>query len=85
MPYRKEQFANGETYHVILRALDDNLVFKNTDDYYRGIFSIYELNNVNSVTIQKRREARRRFKRLTNELGRDPRSTQLSRPRVSTG
>jgi putative transposase len=63
MPYRKEQFETGQVYHVVSRAIDDNLIFKDINDYYRGIFSIYEFNNANSVTIQKRREARKSFKK----------------------
>jgi putative transposase len=63
MPYRKEQFVNDEIYHVILRGLDDNLIFKDINDYYRGIFSIYEFNNANPVTIQNRRRARESFKK----------------------
>ncbi len=76
MPYRKEELANGEMYHVILRALDDNLIFKNTDDYYRGIFSIYEFNNINSVTIQARRKARTAFKKSLKKADRRPTSIQ---------
>lgn len=64
MPYRKEEFANGEFYHLILRAIDDNLLFKDINDYYRGVFSIYEFNNINPVTIQARRKARLAFKKL---------------------
>jgi len=63
MPYRKQHFENEQTYHVILRAIDNNLLFKDENDYYRGIFSIYEFNNANPVTIQKRREERARFKK----------------------
>lgn len=62
MPIRKEQFANDEIYHIILRGLDDNLIFKNINDYYRGIFSIYEFNNANRIEIRKRREARKKEK-----------------------
>ncbi len=64
MPRRKEQLANGEIYHVILRALDDNLVFKDINDYYRGIFSIYEFNTANPVSIWLRRQQRKREKIL---------------------
>jgi len=39
MPYRKEQFANNDIGHIILRAIDNNLLFKNIDDYYRGILN----------------------------------------------
>jgi len=81
MPYRKEQFANGEIYHIILRGLDDNLIFKDINDYYRGIFSIYEFNNANPVTIQARRKVRSTFKKknrgpssiFSNQIERDGR------------
>ncbi|MDP3883043.1 MAG: transposase [Candidatus Staskawiczbacteria bacterium] len=62
MPRREQDLSNGEIYHVVIRALDDNLIFKDVNDYYRGIFSIYEFNNANSVTIQARRKARTAFK-----------------------
>lgn len=62
MAYRKEQFKNGDIAHVILRGIDGNAIFKDINDYYRGIFSIYEFNNINPVTIQHKREARNRFK-----------------------
>jgi len=64
MPYRKQQFTNDEIYHIILRAIDDNLIFKDTDDYYRGIFSIYEFNNVKPIEIWLRRKQRKREKAL---------------------
>ena len=62
MPRREEQFSNGEIYHITTRAIDYNLIFKNTDDYYRGIFSIYEFNNTKPVSIKQRRIARKKFK-----------------------
>lgn len=68
MPYRKEEFINGETYHIILRAIDNNLIFKNVDDYYRGIFSIYEFNNLNPVDIWLRRQQRKKEKLLENPM-----------------
>jgi len=39
------------------------MLFKDIDDYYRGIFSIYEFNNVGSVDIRERREIRKRIKK----------------------
>ncbi len=62
MSYRKEQFVNDEIYHITLRGLDDNLIFKDVDDYYRGIFSIYEFNDSRPVSIKKRREIRESLK-----------------------
>jgi putative transposase len=62
MPYRKQQFVNGEIYHVTTRRIEDNLLFKNIGDYYRGIFSIYEFNNSKPVTIRERRALRSQIK-----------------------
>ena len=58
MPYRKEQFINGDIYHITTRAIDNNLIFKDINDYYRGIFSIYEFNNANSTEIWRCRRER---------------------------
>ena len=86
MPYRKEQFVNNEIYHVVLRAIDDNVIFKNQDDYYRGIFSLYEFNNINPTTIRDRREARLREKNLQsivrNSISRDPLSADDKRDKL---
>lgn len=65
MPYRQQQFAKGEIYHVVLRSIDNNLLFRDIDDYYRGIFSIYEFNTTESVTIRERREARVKIKQVS--------------------
>lgn len=72
MPYRKQQFSNNDIHHITLKAIDNNLLFKDTDDYFRGIFTIYELNNSNPVTIQERRRVRKVFKSRTS---RDPNFT----------
>ncbi|MDO8663326.1 MAG: transposase [Candidatus Wildermuthbacteria bacterium] len=76
MPYRKQQFVNGEIYHLVLRAIDNNLIFKNADDYYRGIFSIYEFNNSNAIEILKRRREIQRAKQ--RKVGGGPSSAQAS-------
>lgn len=78
MPYRKEQFVNDGIYHVISRGLDDNLIFKDINDYYRGIFSIYEFNNAKPIEIRKRRQARRKEKKKEKSDG-DPMSAVLDR------
>ena len=75
MPYRKQQFVNSGVYHIVLRGLDDNLIFRNVDDYYRGIFSIYEFNTAKPVTIQYRRKARAQLKK---ELVRGPSSIDIA-------
>lgn len=69
MPQRKEQFATGDIYHVVLRGIDNNRLFKNTDDYYRGIFSIYEFNNAIKIEIRERRKARLNFKAFSKVYG----------------
>lgn len=58
MPRRKENFITGEIYHITVHAIGDELIFKDENDYFRGIFSIYEFNNLNPVEICKRRRDR---------------------------
>lgn len=50
--------VNEELYHVILRTVGDTVVFEKTEDFYRGIFSIYEFNNSDSVNMWKRKNER---------------------------
>ncbi len=68
MPYRKEQFVIGEFYHIVVKGIDVNKIFKDTDDYYRGIFSIYEFNNAKQVKIRERRKARAKMKQQMKEV-----------------
>lgn len=58
MPRQLTQLANGEIYHIVFRAVGDAVIFNDENDYYRGIFSIYEFNNKNFVEIWKRRRNR---------------------------
>lgn len=81
MNYQRPQLINGEIYHTISRTVGDTVVFENENDFYRGIFSIYEFNNKKLVEIWKKRLARNRFKirqKLT-ETGGCPTSPQLDR------
>ncbi len=77
MPYRKQQFVNGENYHIILRAIDNNLLFKDVNDYYRGIFSIYEFNTADPVEILERRKIRAKIKKIIRNTG-GPSSPEFS-------
>lgn len=79
MPYRKQQFVNNEIYHIVTKSIDDNLLFKNKDDYYRGIFSIYEFNTIKPTTIQYRRKVRIKIKK---DLDRDPLSISDERDKL---
>lgn len=58
MPYRKTEFTNGEIYHIVIRRNGDKPLFLDIDDYYRGIFSLYEFNTAKAVEIRLRRRAR---------------------------
>jgi len=58
MPRQKTQLVNNEIYHICLRAVGDDVIFKDDNDYFRGIFSIYEFNNANTVKIWRRRRDR---------------------------
>ena len=81
MSHRKEKFITGDNYHAMIRAIDDNLVFKDMNDYFRGIFSIYEFNDTNPVTIQAKRKARKAFKNSLTKLEKaDRRRTSIQLP-----
>ena len=75
----KPQLANDEIYHVILRAVGDAKIFNDENDYYRGIFSIYEFNNAKPVSIWLRRQQRKSEKTRESAL-RCPTSTPLVQP-----
>ena len=62
MPYRKEQFATGEYYHLVIRGIDEHKLFRDINDHYRGVFSIYEFNNAKRVEIRERRRNRVKVK-----------------------
>jgi len=85
MPYRKEQFVNDEIYHIVVKGINGNAIFKSIDDHYRGIFSIYEFNSAKQVVIRERRKARAKlkeqikvvtqeFQKVLNETNRGPSS-----------
>jgi len=69
MPYRKTQFVNGDIVHTVIRAIDNNLLFKDKNDRYRGVFGIYEFNNSNPVDIRERRIERALFKQAKSSKG----------------
>jgi len=52
---------------MILRGVDGNEIFKDADDYFRMIFSIYEFNNSKPVSIKERRRLINRFKKFSQE------------------
>lgn len=62
MPIKRPRLVNDEIYHIIIRGVGDSLIFKDIDDYYRGIFSLYEFNTIEPVEIIKRRRKIRLLK-----------------------
>src|SRR3989344_1192149 len=74
MAKQRPQLINDEVYHISSRTVGDTVVFKNTDDFYRGIFSIDEFNNSNPVSILRRRQERKSEK---NKAVRRPTSYSL--------
>jgi len=63
MSIQRLQLSNGEIYHAVIRSVGDTVIFNDKNDFYRGVFSIYEFNNTNSVEIWERRRARSIFKK----------------------
>ena len=59
MPIKRPPLINDEIYHVVLRGGGDALVFKNDDDRYRGIFSLYEFNTTDPIEIREQRRRRK--------------------------
>jgi putative transposase len=68
MPKEIRQFVNGEIYHIVLRRVGNEILFKDTDDYYRGIFYIYECNTTKPIKIRERRRARAKFKETLKKI-----------------
>lgn len=51
------------------------MVFKNEDDNYRGIFSLYEFNTTGPITIRERRKLRLQAKKAPGEQFSDARNS----------
>jgi len=75
MPIKRPQLINGEIYHIIIRGVGDSLIFKDKDkdDYYRGIFSLYEFNTLEQVEIRRQREKRKTAKARGEQISVDRR------------
>jgi len=63
MPTIKPQFIENEIYHIIIRGVDGRLIFVDENDRWRGVFSVYEFNTTESVTIREKRKEREKFKK----------------------
>ncbi len=62
MPIKRPQLANNESYHIVLRGVGDSLIFKDENDYYRALFSLYEFNTIEPIEVRKQRERRKTIK-----------------------
>lgn len=69
MLIQRPQLVNDEIYHTVIRAVGDTAVFSEENDFYRGIFSIYEFNNAKPTEIWLRRLQRKKEKlgRMTSQ------------------
>ena len=62
MAVNQKPLVNEEIYHIVLRSVGDTVIFNDKNDYYRGIFCLYEFNNAFPIEIRKRREQRKKEK-----------------------
>lgn len=69
MPRQTTPLVTGEIYHIVVRAVGDAKIFVDENDYYRGIFSVYEFNSANSVEIWRRRRDRLTEKKIEKIVG----------------
>lgn len=60
---KRPQLINNEIYHISSRAVGDTVIFKDQNDLYRGVYSIYEFNDKNPVEIWEKRRLRMNFKK----------------------
>jgi len=49
MPIQRPQLINKEVYHIVIRGTADLPIFKDENDYYRAIFSLFEFNDISRV------------------------------------
>jgi len=73
MSLKRPKLVNNEIYHIVVRGTGDSLIFKNEDDYYRAIFSLYEFNTTVLIEIRKQREKRKTAKRSGGQTSADTR------------
>jgi putative transposase len=71
MPIQRPPLVNNEIYHIVIRGVGDSLIFKNKEDYFRMIFSLYEFNTSQPIVIRERRKLRSRTKTKTKKVARE--------------
>jgi putative transposase len=73
MNYIKPEFVNGEIYHIYNRGVEKRDIFKDENDRFRFVFSLYECNDCNTVIMRDRI-----FQRKERNLRQRPTMAQLS-------
>jgi len=68
MPIQRPPLVKNEIYHIVIRGVGDSLIFKNENDHYRGIFSLFEFNTTCAIEIRWQREKRRAQKKLGEQF-----------------
>jgi len=59
MGSRKIKLVNNEIYHIISRGVGGLPIFRDKDDYYRCIFSLYSFNDDRPIEIRRERRLRK--------------------------
>src|SRR3989338_2891021 len=59
MSYKHPKFITGEYYHIFNRGVEKRKTFLNVADFFRFIFSLYELNDKNTVVMRERIKERK--------------------------
>jgi hypothetical protein len=67
MSIKRPQLVDDEIYHIVLRGVGDSEIFRNKDDYWRAIFSLYEFNTTKPVEIRIQREKRKKYGGQTSD------------------
>lgn len=49
MPSKRPPLVNGETYHIVIRAIEGLKLFRDKQDYYRMVHNLFEFNDEKSV------------------------------------
>ncbi len=52
MPIRKNEFINGEIYHIYNRGIEKRQIFYDDSDHFRFIYNLYEFNRTQGVVIR---------------------------------
>lgn len=54
MPNKRPPLANGETYHIVIRAIEGLKLFRDKQDYFRIIHDLFEFNDKKRVSSKFR-------------------------------